>query len=41
VPQYLTPHREKDAVRGFVLRRFDGGKLAERWAAVTPPGEDV
>ena len=24
---------------GFVLWRFEGGKIAERWATVTPPGE--
>ena len=26
---------------GFVLWRFDGGKIAERWATVTRPAEDV
>jgi hypothetical protein len=25
---------------GFVLWRFDGGKIAERWATVTQPAED-
>ena len=24
---------------GFVLWRFEGGKIAERWATVTPPSE--
>jgi predicted ester cyclase len=24
---------------GFVLWRFEGGKIAERWATVTPPAE--
>jgi predicted ester cyclase len=27
--------------RGFVLWRFEGEKLAERWATVTPPYEDA
>jgi len=26
-------------MHGFVLWRFEGGKIAERWATVTPPGE--
>jgi predicted ester cyclase len=26
---------------GFVLWRFDGGKIAERWATVTPPAADL
>jgi hypothetical protein len=25
--------------RGFVLWRFEGDKIAERWAAVTAPAE--
>ena len=25
---------------GFVLWRLEGGKIAERWATVTPPAED-
>jgi predicted ester cyclase len=25
---------------GFVLWRFDGGRIAERWATVTPPAPD-
>lgn len=25
--------------QGFVLWRFDGEKIVERWATVTPPGE--
>jgi predicted ester cyclase len=25
--------------QGFVLRRFEGDKIAERWATVTPPSE--
>ena len=33
--------RKKMQFRGFVLWRFDGGKIAERWAAVTPPAEEV
>jgi len=27
--------------RGFVLWRFEGDKIAERWATVTPPAETV
>ena len=26
---------------GFVLWRFEGNKIAERWATVLPPAEDV
>ena len=26
---------------GFVLWRLEGGRIAERWATVTPPAEDV
>ena len=26
---------------GFVLWRLEGGKIAERWATVTPPAESV
>jgi hypothetical protein len=25
---------------GFVLWRFEGNKIAERWATVTPPAEE-
>jgi predicted ester cyclase len=28
------------AFRGFVLWRFEGDKIAERWATVTQPAED-
>jgi predicted ester cyclase len=31
---------KKVAFRGFVLWRFDGDKVAERWATVTKPAED-
>jgi len=31
----------KMQMRGFVLWRFDGDKIAERWATVTPPAEDL
>ena len=27
--------------RGFVLWRFEGKKIAERWATVTPPSKDT
>src|SRR5215471_7185911 len=30
---------KKMQFHGFVLWRFDGGKIAERWATVTPPAE--
>ena len=32
---------KKMQFHGFVLWRFDGGKIAERWATVTRPAEDV
>ncbi len=32
-------HR-KMQFHGFVLWRFEGDKIAERWATVTPPSED-
>jgi hypothetical protein len=28
-------------MHGFVLWRFEGEKITERWATVTPPAEDV
>ncbi len=31
---------KKMRFRGFVLWRFEGEKIAERWATVTPPSED-
>jgi predicted ester cyclase len=31
---------KKMEFRGFVLWRFEDGKIAERWATVTPPAED-
>ena len=30
---------KKMQFHGFVLWRFEGGKIAERWATVTPPAE--
>ena len=27
--------------RGFVLWRFEGNKIAERWATVAPPAKDT
>ena len=30
---------QKIEFHGFVLWRFEGGKIAERWATVTPPTE--
>ena len=32
---------KKMQFHGFVLWRFDGGKIAERWATVTRPAGDV
>lgn len=32
---------QKMQMRGFVLWRFEGDKIAERWATVTPPAEDL
>ena len=31
---------KKMAFHGFVLWRFDGDKIAERWATVTTPSEE-
>ena len=31
---------KKLGFRGFVLWRFEGDKIAERWATVTPPTEE-
>ncbi len=31
---------KKMQMHGFVLWRFEGAKIAERWATVTPPTED-
>jgi predicted ester cyclase len=31
---------KKMAFRGFVMWRFEGDKIAERWATVTQPAED-
>lgn len=33
--------RKRMHFRGFVLWRFEGDKIAERWATVTPPAELV
>jgi predicted ester cyclase len=33
-----TSHKQMH-FRGFVLWRFEGDKIAERWATVTPPAE--
>lgn len=32
---------KKMQFHGFVLWRFEGGKIAERWATVTTPTEDL
>jgi len=43
VPKYLALDRhqirQKMQFHGFVLWRFDGDKIAERWATVTQPAE--
>jgi predicted ester cyclase len=31
--------RKQMQFRGFVLWRFEGGRIAERWATVTQPAE--
>jgi predicted ester cyclase len=36
-----TASGHKMQFRGFVLWRFMGNKIAERWATVTPPERDV
>jgi len=35
-----TASGKKMQFHGFVLWRFEGGKIAERWATVTPPAEE-
>lgn len=32
---------KKMQFHGFVLWRFEGGQIAERWATVTPPAEEA
>lgn len=36
-----TASQKKMQFRGFVLWRFDGGKIAEWWATVTAPAEEI
>jgi predicted ester cyclase len=36
-----TASGKKMEFHGFVLWRFEGDKIAERWATVTPPAEGV
>ena len=36
-----TASGKKMQFHGFVLWRFEGDKIAERWATVTPPAEGV
>ena len=36
-----TGTKKRMQFRGFVLWRFEGDKIAERWATVTPPAETV
>ncbi len=35
-----TVSGKKMQFRGFVMWRFEGNKIAERWATVTPPAEE-
>ncbi len=37
--RWTGPSGKKMQFHGFVLWRFDGDKIAERWATVTPPAE--
>ena len=37
--RWTDPSGKKMQFHGFVLWRFEGDKIAERWATVTPPGE--
>jgi predicted ester cyclase len=36
-----TASGKKMQFHGFVLWRFEGNKIAERWATVTPPAEGI
>jgi predicted ester cyclase len=36
-----TASGNKMQFRGFVLWRFEGNKIAERWATVTPPATEI
>ena len=36
-----TASGKKMQFHGFVMWRFEGNKIAERWATVLPPAEDV
>jgi len=35
------PSGKKLEFHGFVLWRFEGDKIAERWATITPPAEET
>lgn len=37
--RWTDPSGKKLQFHGFVLWRFEGDKIAERWATVTPPAE--
>ena len=37
--RWTDPSGKKMQFHGFVLWRFEGDKIAERWATVTPPSE--
>ncbi len=38
--RFKDQHDKPMAFHGFVLWRFEGDKIAERWATVTPPAEE-
>jgi len=37
--RFTDPSGKKMQFHGFVLWRFEGGKIAERWATVSPPSD--
>jgi predicted ester cyclase len=39
--RWTDPACKKMEFHGFVLWRFEGDKIAERWATVSAPAEDV
>jgi predicted ester cyclase len=39
--RWKNAHGKRMEFRGFVLWRFEGGKIAERWATVTAPAEET
>jgi hypothetical protein len=39
IRECLVSASEQSSLHGFVMWRFEGEKIAERWATVTPPAE--